>query len=87
VRRAGVDDAHGGVVDHGHRVARRGVGQAQDGDVAFVERAPARRRVLAQVHRQCANAKFAAAQAVLQVEAGGALVAVDEDIEVHGAQS
>ena len=75
------------VVDHRHRVARRGVGQAKDGDVARVEGDPAGGRVLAQVGRQRADAEFPAAEPVLQVEAGGALVAVDEDVEVHGVRS
>jgi len=85
---AGVDDAHRGVFDHRDRIARCGIGQAEDGDVAVVERFAPGGGVLSQVGGQGANAKFAAAaQPVLKVKAGGALVAVDEECLVHGARS
>jgi hypothetical protein len=39
---------------------------------------------LRKVGRQGVDAEIRAAQAVLQIQAGGALVAVDEDVVVHG---
>ena len=46
VRRRGVHDAHGGVFYHRDRLAAGGVRQAEDGEVAGVERRLPRRGVL-----------------------------------------
>ena len=47
VRRGGVHNADGGVFYHRHALAARGVGQAEHGEVAGVERCASRGRVLA----------------------------------------
>ena len=80
VRRAGVDHAHGGVDDGGGCFAGRGIGQAQDGDIAAVDGLGAAGGVLAFGLGQGQQLQIrAATQAFVDLQTGGALVAIDED--------
>ncbi|MCY1435181.1 hypothetical protein D9M71_512670 [compost metagenome] len=80
VRRAGVDHPHLWVVDCGHGLAGGVVGQAQQGDVGAVDRFAAALRVLALGLGEGQQAKIATAlQAGMDLQACGALVAVDEN--------
>ncbi|MCY1196742.1 hypothetical protein D9M72_80920 [compost metagenome] len=87
MRRTGVDHADRRVDDGGRRLARGLVGQAQDGDVAGVDRLGAALRVLALRLGQRQQPQVGAAvQALMDLQAGGALVAVDENKGMgHGA--
>lgn len=79
MRRAGVDHPHLGVGDGRHRLARRFVGQAQDGDVGGIDGLGAAPRILAVGLGQGQQAQVgAAAQPFVDLQAGGALVAIDE---------
>ena len=90
VGRAGVDHAHGGVVDGGDCFAGGSVGQAQDGDVAAVDGFGAAGGVLAVGLGQRQQLQVGAAvQALVDLQAGGALVAVNKNkgLGSHGADS
>lgn len=77
---AGVDHSHLGVVDSRHGLAGGVIGQAQQGDVGAVDGLAAALRVFALGLGQGQQAQVAAAlQAGMDLQAGGALVAVDED--------
>ncbi|MNP23424.1 hypothetical protein D3C76_1161340 [compost metagenome] len=80
VRRTGVDHPHLRVVDRCHGFTSGVVGQAQQGDVGAVDGLAAALRVFALGLGQGEQAQVAAAlQAGMDLQAGGALVAVDED--------
>ncbi|MNR25661.1 hypothetical protein D3C85_1428250 [compost metagenome] len=83
---AGVDHPHLRVVDCRHGLAGGGIGQAQQGDVGAVDRLAASLRVFAFGFGQGQQAQVAAVlQAGMDLQAGGALVTVDEDNRgVHG---
>ncbi|MCP1573168.1 hypothetical protein J2S30_001547 [Herbaspirillum rubrisubalbicans] len=78
--RAGIDDTDLGIFNQRHRFAGGGVGQAQQGDVGAVDGFGAAPRILALGWRQGQHAQVGAtAQALVDLQTGGALVAVDED--------
>lgn len=92
MRRAGVDHAHARVDDGRDRLARGRIGQAQDGDIAGVDGLGTALRVFAGVGGKRQQFQVLpldpAAQTLVDLQAGGALVAVDEDEgRGHGGRS
>jgi hypothetical protein len=86
-RRVDDPDLAGGI-DQRHRLARRVVGQAEDGEVGLVERLAPRGGVLAPGFVERDELKFAAAgEPVADFEPGGARGAVDEHGLRHGSGS
>ena len=82
--RAGVDHAHAGTAHQRHGLARGVVGQAQQRDVAVVQGLGAMAGALAMLRRQLQQAQVGAAvQPLAHLQAGRALVAVDEDERGH----
>ena len=71
-----------GLRDQRRGLARRRIGQAEEGDVGGVEQARALGRVLAQLGRGAQHLDVAALGEVLvDAKAGGAFLAVDEDAD------
>jgi hypothetical protein len=84
VRSAGVDQAGARVVNHGRRLARGGIRQAQKGHVGGVEQAGPLGRVLAVLGIDAQQLDVAATRQVfVDAQAGGALLPVDVDLECH----
>lgn len=85
MRRTRIDHAHAGPAHQRHGLARSLVRQAQQGDVAVVERLGAVRRAFALVGRQLQQAQVGPIrQPFAHLQAGGALVAIDENKRGHG---
>ena len=84
----GVDHPGVGIVNHGHRLPGRLVGQAQEDQVGGVEAFLPFRRVLALF---LVNEKkldiLAGGQPVVDLQAGGALPSVDENHRFHASRS
>ena len=84
VCRGRVDDPHPRIADAGHGLSRCRVGQAQHHHVAIVGSLRTRGGVLAQAVRQGNEVDVRApGQPLPDLQAGGALVAVDEYAEAH----
>ena len=74
-------------VDQRHALPRRIVGQAEDRDVGGVEELGARGRVLAALGRNRDDLDVvAAASRAPDLQAGGAVFAVDEDFRFHASK-
>ena len=85
VRGAGVDQARSRVLDHGHGLARRVIGQAEHREIGGVEHLGAGVRVLARALRQAQKLDIGAAlEPPADLQAGGAGLAVDEDLRHIG---
>ena len=79
MRGRGIDHPGRIAVDHGDRLARGIIGQAENGDVGFVQRVAPRRRVLARLAGQMNQVQFGAGfQPLADLQPGGPLFAVDE---------
>ncbi len=79
VRRARIDHPNGGVFDGRYRVACGLVGQAENRDVAVVDGFGATLRILAMFRAEGEKPQIAAlAQTLMDLQPGGALVAIDE---------
>jgi hypothetical protein len=84
--RTGVDHAHARAAHQRHGFARGVVGQAQQRHVAVVQRLGAVGRTLAMLGRQLQQAQIVPpGQPLLHLQAGGALVTIDENERGHGA--
>jgi hypothetical protein len=80
MRRAGVNYAHGRIIDGSHRFTRGVVGQTQDGNVAAIDRFGATTQIFALCCRQGQRLQIAApTQVFVYVQTCGALVTVDEN--------
>lgn len=85
MRRTRIDHAHAGAAHQRHGLARSLVRQAQQGDIAVVERLGTVRRAFAQVGRQLQQAQVGPIrQPFAHLQAGSALVAIDENKRGHG---
>ena len=91
MRGAGVDHAGVGVTERGHQLLGRRVGQAEHGDVGRLGDLGALGEVLAVGHRQLEQLDVRPVlQPVVDLQAGGAVLAVDEDLGLvagHGLLS
>ena len=88
MRGRGVDHACAGVADQRHAFLRRIVGQAEDGDVGLAQEIGACGRVLAALDRDRDDLDVVAAgKPRPDLQAGGAVFAVDEDLRFHASQN
>ena len=79
-----VDDAGAIIVDQRYRFARGIVGQAQDDDIGGVQRIAARAGVPPLLFRHGDQRQFGTPrQPVGDFDPGGAVTAVDEDVDAH----
>ena len=86
MRGRGVDHARSGVADQRHALLRRVVGQAEDGDVGLAQEVGARGRILAALDRDRDDFDVVAAgKPRPDLQAGGAVFAVDEDFRFHAS--